>query len=44
MSKIKEIIRKIEQSKDPIEKLFYVNNIRKELQILEIQLKIQIKK
>jgi hypothetical protein len=42
--KIKEIIRKIEQSKDPIEKLFYINNIRKELQILEIQLKIQIKK
>ena len=44
MSKIKEIIRKMEQSKDPIEKLFYINNIRKELQILEIQLKIQIKK
>jgi hypothetical protein len=44
MFKIKEIIRKIEQSKDPIEKLFYINNIRKELQILEIQLKIQIKK
>jgi hypothetical protein len=42
--KIKEIIKKIEQSKDPIEKLFYINNIRKELQILEIQLKIQIKK
>jgi hypothetical protein len=42
--KIKEIIRKIEQSKDPIEKLSYINNIRKELQILEIQLKIQIKK
>ena len=44
MFKIKEIIKKIEQSKDPIEKLFYINNIRKELQILEIQLKIQIKK
>ena len=44
MYKIKEIIRKIEQSKDPIEKLFYINNIRKELQILEIQLKTQIKK
>lgn len=44
MSKIKEIIRKMEQSKDPIEKLFYINNIRKELQILEIQFKIQIKK
>jgi hypothetical protein len=42
--KIKEIIKKLEQSKDPIEKLFYINNIRKELQILEIQLKIQIKK
>jgi hypothetical protein len=42
--KIKEIIKKIEQSKDPIEKLFYINNIRKELQILEIQLKTQIKK
>jgi hypothetical protein len=42
--KIKEIIKKIEQSKDPIEKLFYINNIRKELKILEIQLKIQIKK
>jgi hypothetical protein len=44
MFKIKEIIKKIEQSKDPIEKLFYINNVRKELQILEIQLKIQIKK
>ena len=44
MSKIKEIIRKIEQSKDLIEKLFYINSIRKELQILEIHLKIQIKK
>jgi hypothetical protein len=42
--KIKEIIKKIEQSKNPIEKLFYINNIRKELQTLEIQLKIQIKK
>jgi len=44
MFKIKEIIKKIEQSKDPIEKLFYINNLRKELQILEIQFKIQIKK
>jgi hypothetical protein len=44
MFKIKEIIKKIEQSKSAIDKLFYINNIKKELQILEIQLKIQIKK
>jgi hypothetical protein len=44
MFKIKEIIKKIEQSKSAIDKLFYINNIKKELQILEIHLKIQIKK
>ena len=44
MFKIKEIIKKIEQSKSVIDKLFYINNIKKELQILENQLKIQIKK
>jgi len=44
MFKIKEIIKKIEQSKSAIDKLFYINNIKKELQILENQLKIQIKK
>ena len=43
MSKIKEIIRKMEQSKDPIEKLFYINNLRKELQIQEKLTKSQIK-
>jgi hypothetical protein len=43
MFKIKEIIKKIEQSKDPIEKLFYINNLRKELQIQEKLTKSQIK-
>ena len=43
MFKIKEIIKKIEQSKDPIEKLFYINNLRKELQIQEKLTKSKIK-
>ena len=43
MYKIKEINKKIEQSKDPIEKLFYINNLRKELQIQEKLTKSQIK-
>jgi len=42
--KIKEIIRKIEQSKDPIDKLFYINNLHKELQNLQNQLKSQVRK
>jgi hypothetical protein len=41
--KIKEIIRKIEQSKSPIDKLFYLTNLQKELQIQEKLIKNQIK-
>jgi hypothetical protein len=42
--KIKEIIRKIEQSKSAIDKLFYINHLQKELQSLQDQLKHQVKK
>jgi hypothetical protein len=41
--KIKEIIKKIEQSKSPIDKLFYLTNLQKELQIQEKLIKNQIK-
>jgi hypothetical protein len=41
--KIKEIIKKLEQSKSPIEKLFYLTNLQKELQIQEKLIKNQIK-
>ena len=44
MFRIKEIIKKIEQSKHPIDKLFYINNLLRELHILGNQLKVQIKK
>ena len=44
MSKIKEIIRKMEQSKEPIEKLFYINNLQRELQSSQNQLKHQVRK
>jgi len=42
--KIKEIIRKIEQSKSAIDKLFYINNLQRELQSLQNQLKYQVRK
>ena len=44
MFKIKEIIKKIEQSKSAIDKLFYINNLQRELQSLQDQLKHQVKK
>ena len=44
MFKIKEIIKKIEQSKSVIDKLFYINQLQRELQILQNQLKFQIRK
>jgi len=44
MFKIKEIIKKIEQSKSAVDKLFYINHLQRELQILQNQLKSQVKK
>ena len=44
MFKIKEIIKKIEQSKSAIDKLFYINHLQKELQNLQNQLKSQVRK
>lgn len=44
MNKIREIIRKIEQSKSAIDKLFYINNLQRELQNLQNQLKYQLRK
>ena len=44
MYKIKEIIRKIEQSKLAIDKLFYINQLQRELQNLQDQLKTQVRK
>ena len=44
MLKIKEIIKKIEQSKSAIDKLFYINNLQRELQNLQDQLKTQVRK
>ena len=44
MFKIKEIIKKIEQSKSAIDKLFYINNLQRELHSLQDQLKHQVKK
>jgi hypothetical protein len=41
--KIKEIIKKLEQSKSLIDKLFYLTNLQKELQIQEKLIKNQIK-
>jgi len=44
MFKIKEIIKKIEQSKSAVDKLFYINHLQKELQSLQNQLKSQVRK
>jgi hypothetical protein len=44
MFKIKEIIKKIEQSKSAVDKLFYINHLQRELQILQNQLKSQVRK
>ena len=44
MFKIKEIIKKIEQSKSAIDKLFYINYLQRELQSLQNQLKYQVRK
>jgi len=44
MLKIKEIIKKIEQSKSAVDKLFYINHLQKELQSLQNQLKYQVRK
>ena len=44
MFKIKEIIKKIEQSKSAIDKLFYINNLQREIQSLQSQLKSQVRK
>jgi hypothetical protein len=44
MFKIKEIIKKIEQSKSAVDKLFYINHLQRELQILQNQLKFQVRK
>jgi hypothetical protein len=44
MFKIKEIIKKIEQSKSAVDKLFYINHLQRELQILQNQLKYQVRK
>jgi hypothetical protein len=41
--KIKEIIKKLEQSKSSIDKLFYLTNLQKELQVQEKLIKNQIK-
>ena len=43
MLKIKEIIKKLEQSKSSIDKLFYLTNLQKELQVQEKLIKNQIK-
>jgi len=42
--KIKEIIKKLEQSKSVIDKLFYINHLQREIQSLQSQLKSQVRK
>ena len=44
MFKIKEIIKKIEQSKSAVDKLFYINHLQREIQSLQSQLKSQVRK